>query len=148
MEDNAAPKRGQTQRRPPRKTKAEREQEARYRFYVRIAEIIALSFNNLVRWGCLLGIAYFGYRMASSLAGQTTMADIGLKFLTDMKLSDTFATLFGGGGVLFGLRRWQLQRKNTAHLAPRIAEHEKRLDPKRSSSRLLETGDTRPEDEP
>ena len=148
MTDSSSSQNGPSRRKPRNKTKAEREQEARYRFIIRLVEIGALSLNNFVRYGCLLGIAYFFYHTVHSLSGQTTLADIGLKFITDMKLSDTFALLFGGGGVLFGLRRWQLQRKNTSHLASRIAEHEKRLDPKRSSSKLLETGDTRPEDEP
>jgi len=135
-------------RRNRRRTRQERQDEVRYHAIIRIAELIASIVNNTIRWGGLCVIVYLVYRIIESLAGKTTVADIGIKFLADMKLSDVFAVLFGGGGVLYGLKQRQLARRKTEHFSRRQAQLEQRLDPQRSSSKLPPTGETRPEDQP
>lgn len=83
-----------------------------------------------------------------SLAGKFTLADIGISFAGDIKLSESIVYLFGTGGVGYGLYQHRLRRKNIERLASRPIELEKLIDSTRSSSRLTPQGSTRPEDLP
>jgi hypothetical protein len=67
-------------------------------------------------------------------------------FLGDFRISEGFAYVFGGGGVVYGMKHRKLHGDNLERMAGRIAELEKLLDAKRSSSRLTPRGKTRPED--
>jgi hypothetical protein len=120
--------------------------ELRYRLQCRIVDMIGSIFHVVVPWAGAALVALFFYKAVASLAGQYTFAQVGLSFLGDFKISDAVAYLFGGGGVAYGLNRKKLQGDNLERTAKRIAELEKQIDPKRSSSRLTPRGLTRPED--
>lgn len=104
---------------------------------------IASVVETAIRYGCLALIALFGWLSVRSLAGQATFADIGIRVITDMRLSEALAYLFGGGGIAYGLGEPRLRRNRTKQFTARTAALEQRLDPNRSSSQLTERGTTR-----
>lgn len=108
--------------------------------------MVGAVIHILVPWGSAVLIAWYFYKSVSSLAGQYTFAQIGVRFLGDLRISEGVAYCFGAGGVVYGFNRHRLHQKNIERTALRISELEKQLDPKRSSSRLTPRGKTRPED--
>jgi hypothetical protein len=112
---------------------------------------IASVFNTLIKYGTALGIAYCTYLTVDSLAGKTTLANVVLSLLTDMKVNEgvayAFGIFFGGGGLAYGEVQRRLRRKVSRDQAHRAALREKNIDPNRSSSNLTPPGDTNPEDE-
>src|ERR1700683_1931169 len=122
-------------------------EELRYRLKFRIVDMIGSTIHTIVPWGCAVLIAWIFYKSVLSLAGQYTFAQIGIRFLGDLRVSDSVAYIFGARGVVYGLKRRKLLRDNIERTANRIADLEKRLDIKRSSSRLTPRGTTRPGDE-
>ncbi len=129
-------------------TPAELRAENRLLRQFRTTEGIASVIRELIRWGGLVLIARYGYLTVAALAGQTTAADIGIKFLADVQISRVFAVLFGGSGIAYGLQQRRLRKNTIERLQGRIQEHERRIDPQRTSSRLTARGETRPEDKP
>lgn len=111
-------------------------------------DIIGGIFNGLIRWGGVSVCCYFLYLMVDTLAGKTTVADIALKAITDLKLDEAVLYLLTGGTTFWAIRERNLRKKNTKHIAAHTKELEEIIDPNRTSSDLTETGDTHPEDEP
>lgn len=103
-------------------------------------------FNNLIKWGALVAIAWLMADTVRSLSGKTTIAEIGIGFLANVKISDAVAWIFGVSGTAYGLGQRNLKRKGIARLEERATRNEKKIDPNRSSSRLTPTGETREED--
>jgi hypothetical protein len=128
------------------KTAAELRAEVRFLKRSRANEGFVSIVNNLIRWGGLVMISYFGFLSAGALAGHHTFADIGIRVLADVRVSEAVAWIFGGSGVAYGMRQRKLRRDTVERLANRNIELEKRLDPNRTSSQLTPRGDTRPED--
>jgi hypothetical protein len=128
------------------KTAAELRAENRILRQLRTSEGFVSVFNTLIKWGGLLGISYFAYLSIDALAGQTTAADIGIKFLADVKVSEAVAWIFGGSGIAYGLRQRKLRRDTVERVQRRVEGLEKEIDPKRSSSELTRRGETPPED--
>lgn len=108
--------------------------------------MIGSAIHTVVPWTAAVLVALLFQRSVSSLAGQYTFAQIGVGFLGDFRISEAFAYIFGTGGVVYGIKRRRLHQDNVERTAQRISDLEKRLDPKRSSSRLTPRGKTRPED--
>lgn len=108
---------------------------------------VAAVLNNLIRWAGVVGCTGFVYLAISELAGQKTTADIGLELLADIKLSEVFAYLFGGGGVVYGMRQKKLRKDTVERLQDRVRRLEKAHDPNRTSSGLTPRGDTHPKDQ-
>ena len=92
-------------------------------------------------------MAFLSYRAIAVLAGQYTFADIGVKFLADVKIANSVGYVVGAAGVAYGRRQKKLKEDTIQQLAPRIKELETAIDPNRSSSGLTQRGRTRPEDE-
>ena len=102
--------------------------------------------NNLIKWGALVVIAWLMSETIGTLAGKTTIAEIGIGFLADVRISEAVAWIFGVSGTAYGLGQRKLRRKGIARLEERATRNEKKIDPGRSSSRLTPTGETREED--
>ena len=125
-----------------RKTAAELESTlAMHR--VRVWGLVA---SNAVRWISLVLIAFFAYRAIAALSGETTRANVGVRFFTDIRVSTALALGAGIGGIGYGLRQRKLRRDNIGRMARHSSALEKALDPRRSSSKLTPRGDTNPED--
>jgi hypothetical protein len=128
------------------KTAAELRAEVQLLKRARANEGFVSIVNNLIRWGGLVSISYFAVLSIRAMAGQHTFADIGIRVLADVHVSEAVAWIFGGSGVAYGWRQRKLRRDTVERLANRNIELEKRLDPNRASSQLTPRGDTRPED--
>src|SRR6266567_6653131 len=115
--------------------------ELRYRLYGRIIDVIGSVVNRAIPW---VGVVFIAYNVNSAvrfLAGRTTFADVGIKFLADFRISEAVAYVFGGGGLLYGLRNRKLRKDNVERMTRRIAQLEAQIDPRRSSSRLTSRGE-------
>lgn len=131
----------------PSKSKAELQAELKFLRAFKNSQALVTVVVELIRWGGLVAIAYFALLSVKALAGQTTAANIGIKFLADVRVSEALAWIFGvvGSGYGFGERR--LRRSTVERLQSRIRTLENKIDPKRSSSNLTPKGDTPKEDE-
>jgi hypothetical protein len=108
-------------------------------------EEIAKTIRTFLVFGCALGMVYFFSVMVHDLAGRTTTADIGLKFLGSIRVSEGLAWAVAAvcGGV--ALKKGRTNRSLAARLS-RMADFERSIDPNRSSSHLTDTGMPREED--
>jgi hypothetical protein len=106
---------------------------------------IASVLIELIRWAGLVGIVYVVYLIVDSLSGKQTMANIGVSFLADVKISTALSYLAGGSGVAYGWNQSRLRKSAVERLSGRIKELEKAIDPKRTSSGLTGRGETHPE---
>jgi hypothetical protein len=131
---------------PAAKSVAELRAENRLLRQYRMSEGIVSVFNNLIRWAGAVAIAYFGFRGVAALAGQQTAADIGIKFLADVRVSEALAWIFGTSGLAYGWRQRKLRRDTVERIQSRVEKYEKSIDPSRSSSTLTRRGETKPED--
>lgn len=114
---------------------------------LRIIDAIDANLRLLIKYGFLGFVAFLSYRAIAVLAGQYTFADIGVKFLADVKIANSVGYVVGAAGVAYGRRQKKLKEDTIQQLAPRIKELETAIDPNRSSSGLTQRGRTRPEDE-
>ena len=120
------------------------EREIQYR--IRRAEIVGIVATKIISYGVLAFCVWCVKGGVEALAGQQTAADIGLT--GNLQISSAVAWLFGGGGVMYGLRQRKLRRDVIETNGTRVSELESAIDPHRSSSRLTRRGDTNPEDGP
>jgi len=120
--------------------------EGKWSFYIRLADQVGGIAKALIKYGAAVAIFYYLYGAVRALAGQHTYADIGVKFLAQMSISESVSYAAGAGGVLYGIRERKLRRDKTEYLAGRNRALEKKLDPGRTSSRLTSRGTTRRED--
>lgn len=120
-----------------------------------LANNITSIINNLIKTGGLVFIAYFIKETIGYVAGTETKGifSFDFKVLTDLKANNYFYYLmiaifglFGFSGTTYGIIQRNLRRRVIADFAAAKEAAEKRIDPGRHSSRLLNNGTTRPED--
>jgi hypothetical protein len=128
------------------KTKAELEAENRLLRSFRATDGLVSIFNNLIKWGGLVLIFKYLSVCIIALSGEVTTSDIVIQFLTDFKINGALACVLGGGSVAYGFSQNKLRKDTVKRIQNRNQQLEKRIDKKRSSSRLTSTGETRPED--
>jgi len=109
-------------------------------------DIWADAVNLAIPWGSAVLIAAFVYLTIGELAGKVTFAQIGVAFLGNLTVSQSLAYIFGGGGILYGMRERRLRHKKTESMAAYSQELEKRWDLNRTSSGLSPSGTTGKED--
>jgi|SRR5271165_5603628 len=109
-------------------------------------ETIADAVHLIIPWGSVVAIFGFMYLMTVQLAGRTTLAQIGLNIMGELKLPQLLAYGFGVGGVGYGISERRLRRKKTQEMAEHNAGLEMIIDRKRTSSGLTPKGTTKPED--
>jgi len=130
---------------PPSKKPARTELD--YGLSFKRLDTFSVIIRDVIKWG---GIAYLGrctYLVIAVLAGKSTFADIGIRFLANVKVSDGIIALLIGGGWAYGFGQRQLRRRHIKHIENSKNELERLLDPKRTSSNLTDKGTTRPGDE-
>jgi hypothetical protein len=101
---------------------------------------------NLIRWGAVVLSFRYLYLTVDSLAGQVTLAQIGINFLGNLTVSQSLAYIFGAGGVVYGYGERKLRQRTIRRLGPKRKELEVSIDPKRTSSKLTDKGETNPDD--
>ena len=104
-------------------------------------------FNRFIRYLTWLGLAYLGYLSIDALAGETTYLEV-FNSVTVELLSKSLpwwavTTVF----ALWAILERSLRKRKTKKLTKRIERLETKLDPQRTSSGLVSTGDTHPNDE-
>lgn len=123
----------------------EKSQDINIKFYV-IQNSFDIARRSL-RYIFLLILAYICYLGLVELSGKTTLANIMFGYFSS-KESD-----FGAPWILtLSFLGWALlerreRRRKTQMLDKRIKELELRIDPNRTSSELLPTGETNPKDD-
>lgn len=90
------------------------EKRKQYRLTKRsfLAQLVASSFDNLVRWSALVALCWILARMIGALGGKTTIAEIGISLETDFKVSETVALIFMGSFGAYALHRMARRRKS------------------------------------
>lgn len=88
------------------------------------ADGIAMVVGTLVRWVCGSVMCYFCYLAVGTLAGKTSMADIGIRFLGSLDADVVMSWAVSLGGLAFGLRQSALRRRTVRRLRQRNAELE------------------------
>jgi hypothetical protein len=129
-----------------RRSYEELEQEIRFLNQYHVSNAWASFLNNLTRWGGLSFITYWIYRAIESLAGKETIADVVVKFIGNLTISQGAAYVLGGAGLAYGVAQKKLRQKTVERLQPRVQELEERLDPNRTTSDLTPKGETNPAD--
>jgi hypothetical protein len=102
--------------------------------------------QTLIKWGGLAAIAYFCYKSVECLSGKTTLSNIVVSVLGDLRINQWLAYAVGTGGCVWAVGERAIRRKRVAELSKRTIELESALDKNRSSSTLPTTGKTRAED--
>jgi hypothetical protein len=134
------------EKKPGKKDPPKKLDERSYRLRVKVVDLIGAAINNSIKYGSILGIAYFLQRSIVALAGRTTLADIGISFLGNLTFAQTTETILTGGSILWALKERRLRREKTEYFSDRVKKLETMIDSKRSSSHLTTQGTTRPED--
>lgn len=156
-----------------KKTNAELVAENKFLRGHRTANVIGKTLHGLIKYGAFVLIAMFGEHAIRDLSGKQTQADINVeasaqvstgqeeKRAPDLRnatacpdgniralpqITITASLLLGIAGWAYGRGQARLRRK----VVERFYEYQRRWelsqDPKRTSSKLMPTGDTRPED--
>lgn len=102
--------------------------------------------NNIIRWGGVVLITRYIYMGIAALAGASTFADISVNFLGNLEISAVLAWSGAAGGIIYGMKQRKLKQDTIERTQARIRKLESIIDPKRSSSKLTERGETNPED--
>jgi hypothetical protein len=121
--------------------------ESEYGLSFKKYDEIGVTLRTLIKWGSLVLIVRYGYLSLASMAGKETLADVAIRFLGNLKVSESIAYLLGTGGVIYGAAQRQLRRRNIRRLVQAKNDLEKWIDPGRTSSGLKDDGTTRPGDE-
>ena len=126
--------------RPPRT-------ELDYRLSFKKTDAVTVVLRDIIKWGALVLFGRYAYLSIASLSGHNTFADIGIRFLGNLKVSDGILYVLVGGGWTYGWGQRQLRRRHIKRVVKSKNELEKIIDRKRTSSNLTEKGTTRPGDE-
>ena len=138
------------------KSKDKLQLEFQHRRMTQITGGVVSVIRDIIKWGIIGFIFYCGYLSISVLAGKTTQADINVnifesfavQLMQNTRLLEWAQYVLIIALILWGLFERRLRGTTIARLTARINQLELKLDPKRTSSRLTSTGQTRPGDEP
>lgn len=101
-----------------------------------------------LKWVFLTIIVWFAYLAIDSIAGKSTILDIGIKAIASVVSGKLESFLLIA--LLIALMGWRfersLRRKTIEQFHDIREKYEKLIDPDRSSSRLTRQGRSRPED--
>jgi len=122
-------------------------EERKYLLQVRIIDLVGTVIMYGIKYGSFLLAIYMITDAAKAFAGKTSVADLALRVLADIKAPQWVAYALGLGGVGWGWNERRLRHRTVARMARNKEEAEKRLDPGRTSSNLTAEGKSRPEDE-
>lgn len=96
--------------------------------------VAADLLSTSLKLAAVVAVAWLVNDSIHALAAETTVANIGVRFLADIRGGQLFAWLTGAGGVAWGYGERYLRIKTAKRQGRHIEELEQRLDPDRSSS--------------
>lgn len=102
--------------------------------------------KQLIKWGGIVWVASYARDAITSLAGQTTLADIAVSVLVSASTREKIAYPLVVLALIWGWCERKLRRDKIKVMSRRIGHLESQLDLGRSSSQLTTTGETREED--
>ena len=102
--------------------------------------------NTLIKFGTVVLVARYIYLSIGELAGKETIANVLIKFVSNLTVSQSLAYIFGGGALLYGAGERAIRKRTIKRLQGRITQLETSKDPRRTSSNLTERGETNPRD--
>jgi hypothetical protein len=107
-----------------------------------------LTLRTIIRGGCSVVVAYYGFEALKALAGESTRVDVALSLVLSAvaKLEVVILLSLTGVACAWAVVERTLRHRKVERLQGRIRELETRIDPNRSSSGLTPAGRTRPED--
>lgn len=111
-----------------------------------LTKVIAQILLAAIKWVGIILVCRYGYLAIVSLAGKTTIANILVSIITDLKMNQWFGLVFGTGGVSYGIVQKNLRKKEIRRLATRCDLLEKKVDPEKASSGLTHHGVHKEED--
>lgn len=126
--------------RPPRT-------ESDYLLSYKKIDSVTTVVRDALKWAAIVLIARYGYYTIAVLAGRSTFADIVVRFLANVKVSDGILYLLTGGSICYGVGQRYLRRRHIKRVVPAKNRLERMLDANRSSSGLTPKGTTQPRDE-
>jgi hypothetical protein len=126
--------------RPPRT-------ESDYLLSYKKIDSVTTVVRDALKWAAIVLIARYGYYTIAVVAGRSTFADIVVRFLANLKVSDGICYLLTGGSICYGVGQRYLRRRHIKRVVPAKNRLERMLDPNRSSSGLTPKGTTQPGDE-
>lgn len=109
--------------------------------------LLARGFDlakDIIKAITYLGLGWFAYLAIGELAGKQTDASFLLGYFGES--NHNFPWIVAVIAVCYGLAEQRLRKRKTEYLQGRIRELEQRIDPKRTGSGLLTTGETNPKD--
>ncbi len=134
-----------------KKSKAQLEEENRVLKRSRMVDRTAIAIHSTLK---VAGICFLGWcavllgrsteHVLIAYAGKATFAHVFIQILGKLNVGIGVAT--GAGGIIYGRHQKKLKEDLAKRLGERIKRLEAQIDPRRSSSMLRETGDTRQED--
>jgi len=120
--------------------------ELDYRLSFKKADSFVVILRELIKWGGIVLVVRYGYLSIAALAGHTTFADVGIKFLSNLRVSDSIMYILTGGSIAYGLGQRRSRRRNIERMAESKNELEKLIHSERTSSNITKSGTTRPGD--
>ncbi len=117
----------------------------------KIAAIVSWSgsitaiVRTLIRCATLVAIFYYLTQMVEALAGKITIADFAINLWANLKLQYIVPYTFGGGGIVYGIYQRRLRKKRVKELSSYARTLERKIDPNRASSDILDDGTTPPD---
>lgn len=127
-------------------SRTELETELRILKKSKFAEGVVQVLLSLVRWGAIIAISRYAYLAIDSLAGKSTLADIGVNFLGSIKISIALAWSFGIGGTVYGISQTKLHRNTIKRLQSRVQDLETHINSGRSTNSRTINEETKSED--
>jgi hypothetical protein len=112
--------------------------------------IIAKTFDlakDILRYGTYVAGLYFAAQIASVWAGKKTEASIVLGYFTSVENDYALPWIVTILSISYGFLQRYLRLRKTQYFQHHITQLEAKIDPKRTSSELLTTGETHPRDE-
>jgi hypothetical protein len=100
---------------PPVASAAEAQQKLENRLFVQA--FVAAGAHDLLRYGAICVVSYFGYKSIAALAGQAALADIAIRFFANASLSSVTSWAVGVSGLGYGILQRQLRRRAQKRLA-------------------------------
>lgn len=114
--------------------------------YKRIDAVIVIC-REVIKWGAIVLLGRYSYLSIVALAGHDTFADVAIRFLSNIRVSEGVLYLLAGGSIAYGVGQRQLRRRHIKRNVGSKNELERAIHTGRTSSDLTETGTTRPGDE-
>jgi hypothetical protein len=117
-------------------TKEDRAADRDLQYKLRRIEVVGRIINRLIEMGGLVGCAICFMLAVRALAGEKTIANIGMT--GNLQISTAVAWLFGAGGIGYGWRQRGLRRNVIETRGNRVSQLETAIDARRSSSHLTD----------